>query len=91
MRLFYVQVESLAGKGKNLKNWKNRKIQKITYKNFYPFFPIPAGPYVKILPIVVLHSTAVEKTWKNLRLDFENGPSKSLVQSTIYSGLEYYI
>ena len=64
----------MAGKDKNLKNRKPQKKPQITYELFFPFFPIPAGPYVKMIPRGALHSTPANKTEKNSHLNSQNGP-----------------
>ena len=79
----------MAGKDKNLKKWKNWKNPKNTYEFFFALFPIPAGPYVKILLIVVLLSTAVEKTARKSLYDLQNGPYSGEIFLYIYSDLDY--
>jgi len=59
-----------------------KKKPQITYELFFPFFPIPAGPYVKMIPRGALHSTPANKTEKNSHLNSQNGP---------YSRKCYYI
>ena len=66
---------------KNLK--KTSKNLNLHMKFFFDLAPIPADTSTKILPIVVLLSTAVEKKTKIKHPDLENGPSKSLFVSPI--------
>ena len=66
-----------------VKKSKNLKKPQFTYEIFFDLAPIPADTSTEILPIVVLHSAAVEKKTKIKHPDLENGPSKSLFVSPI--------
>ena len=65
---------------KTVKTSKIQKPQKkpqFTYEFFFPFFPIPLNTYIKILPILLLHSTPAKKTAKIAHHHPQNGPQKA--------------
>ena len=56
--------------------------RKLLMKKNFDLAPIPADTSAKLLPIVVLHSAAVEKNTKKSHLDPQNGPVLWPGQST---------
>ena len=63
---------------------KNLKKPQITHENIFPFFSRPVVSYARMFLIPILVHTSVKKTVKNSHPDLENGPRKSLFQSSIY-------
>jgi hypothetical protein len=56
---------------------KSFKNPQCTYKIIHPFSPTPLHPQKKILPVLALLSTAVEKTSKKPHQHPQNGPQKA--------------
>ena len=78
------KYNSWSSGSKIQKTSKNLKKPQFTSEFFFDLAPIPADTSAKILPIVVLLSTAVEKKTKIKHPNLQNGPTKGLFQSYIY-------
>ena len=77
-----------AGNGKNLKDQKTSKFRNLLTNFFFPLLPGPTNTYVKMILMVTLLSTAVEKTTKINHPDLQNGPTKNGAFGRIVSFLK---